>query len=281
VRPQAAALTAEREAARRALEETREAIQSNEIARAATASVRAMETGLAGKPEAGDADEVIVRVVAVGDFRKGVPAVPLEGISVRLKVGDQVVADSITDRLGLASLPLGRRGDATYEVEVLGADCAALVCQPGRADGKTPPAPHLIELPRNEALKPQLERAQPIEDAIRAARDRAALAEAVVKKGLVAQEKRLVEHVAELDAAIAGTPSGPAEEAPTVAPLRNEPVRPKEDAQAKEDVQPKEAARPKGDVRPKDEHGAKPERASKRSRRAAKTPRKGRGKPKS
>jgi hypothetical protein len=103
----------------------------------------------------------------------------------------------------------------------------------------------------------------------------------VVKKGLVAQEKRLVEHVAELDAAIAGTPSGPAEEAPTVAPLRNEPVRPKEDAQAKEDVQPKEAARPKGDVRPKDEHGAKPERASKRSRRAAKTPRKGRGKPKS
>jgi hypothetical protein len=70
-------------------------------------------------------------------------------------------------------------------------------------------------LGRTEALKPQLERAAPLEDSLRLARARAALAREALRKALTTQEARLVEHVAEIDDELAGrrrpTPTDPDE----------------------------------------------------------------------
>jgi hypothetical protein len=191
-------LAGERAAAKRALDETREALQSGEIVQAAENAVRNLETAIAGKPEAGDPGEVVARVVAVGDRRSGVPAVPLEGLRARLKVDGKVIAEGITGKLGLVSFPLGDLRDVSYEVEVLGTDCAPTA--PGRSTRGSGGDSILIEVPRTEALKPHLERARPLEDGIRDARDRAALGAKVITDALVAQEKQLVEYLAELGA---------------------------------------------------------------------------------
>jgi hypothetical protein len=191
--------SAEADAARRALEQTREAIKSGELTRVGEQAVRALEQSLAGKPEAGDPGEVVVRVVAVGDRREGVPSVPLGGLTVRLNVENKPIAEKVTDPRGLAALPLGDIADAAYEVEVLGADCAPIACQPGRIQRKAGVETHLIELPRTEALKPQLERALPLEDAVRAARARADVAARVMQQALAEQEKQLVEFLAEIE----------------------------------------------------------------------------------
>jgi hypothetical protein len=189
---------ADKEAARRALDQTRDALRSGDIAKAGAKAAAAIESSLAGKPEPVGAEVITARVVAVGDAKKGIPSIPLEGLTVRLKVEDKVIEESATDRLGLVSLPIGRHADAAYEMEVLGPDCGVVACQSGRAGAKSPAA-HLIELPRTAGLKPQIERAKPLEDVIRKARERAAIAEEVVRKALTAQEKRLVEYLDGLD----------------------------------------------------------------------------------
>jgi hypothetical protein len=195
-----AGFAGEREAAKRALDETREAIQSGALVKAGADIVRDLERSLAGKPEPGDPGEVVARVVAAGDRSAGLPAVPLEGLQARLKVDGKVVAESVTGKLGLVTLPLGGLGDVSYEVEVLGTDCAPAACVTGRATRESGGDSHLVELPRTDAIKPQIERARPFEEGIRAARDRAALSAEVMTKALAAQEKRLVEYLAGLDA---------------------------------------------------------------------------------
>jgi hypothetical protein len=196
-------LAAEREAARVALERTEEELKSGDLARAGAEAVGALEESVAGKPEAADPGAVIARVVAVGDRKEGLPAVPLEGLKARLRIGERTVAEATTDRVGLVALPIGEE-KGSYELEVLGPDCVVMACQPGRLTGDTPP-PHLVELPRTEALKPPIERAAPFEAAILKARDRAAIAERVMTKALLEQARALSKYIAEIDAGSGGT----------------------------------------------------------------------------
>ena len=264
----------EREAARRALEETREALRSGEIAKAGQNAAREFERSLAAKPERGDLGEIVVRAVAIGDQRKGVPAIPLEGVPTRLKVDGKIIAEASTNAIGLVSLPLGELTEVSYEIEVLGADCGVLACQTGRATRKLGADSHLIELPRTEALKPYLERAQPLEDAIRSARDRAAIGEEVMTKALVVQEKRLVEYLEALDS--------PGREAPRDAPKEN--TEPAQKAEPPEkNAAPATNARPaKGESSVKPATSAKSDRpASARKTRVTKPPAKRGGKKRS
>jgi hypothetical protein len=212
----------DRDAARRALDETQEALRSGTIADAAVKAAAAFEAALIDTPQKGDAGEVVARVIATGDRREDLPAVPLEGITIRLKVGDREVAEAASDRVGLVTLSLGDITDTRYEIEVLDADCSVLLCKHGRVDGAGSTAPHLLELPRTGALKPHLERAQPFEKAIRDARDRAKLGKEVVTKALKAQEKALREYLAEKPG------ERPTKDAPREQPVKDAPRPPAE-----------------------------------------------------
>jgi hypothetical protein len=195
-------LVAQREQAARALEQTHQARTSGEIERAGDAVVEALEEGLSGSPEPGPAGVVIARVVAAADSKEKRPAVPLSGLVTRLKVKSEVVREESTNAFGIIDLELPKATEGTYELEVLGPDCTVLVCQPGRWGPQQPSPVHRIELGRTDQLQPHLERARPLEDSIIKARERAELAREVATKALAAQETRLVEYLAEIDAAL-------------------------------------------------------------------------------
>lgn len=199
-------LVAQREQAVRALQQTREARKSGELERIGESAVKELESSIAGVPDTAEAGFAIARVVASGDAKAGLPAVPLSGLTTRLKIKEKVEAEDVTNAFGLVTLPLPKETEGSYELEVLAPDCTLLACQPARWTPKRPAAPHLFELARTENLKPHVERAQPLEEGIRQARARATLARDVMVKALEAQETRLVEYLAEIDAALAREP---------------------------------------------------------------------------
>jgi hypothetical protein len=235
-------LVAQREQAARALEQTYEARTSGEIERAGDAVVKALEEGLSGSPEPGPAGVVIARVVAAADSRAKRPAVPLSGLVTRLKVKSEVVREESTNAFGIVDLELPKATEGTYELEVLGPDCTVLACQQGRWGPKQPSPVHRIELGRTDQLQPQLERARPLEDSINKARERADLAREVATKALAAQETRLVEYLAEIDAALACQPL-PRTEAPRQ-PLGEVETQPAPEATARAETSQVETARP-------------------------------------
>jgi hypothetical protein len=196
-----AGLAAERERAVRALEETRRALVSGEIARAAEAALEQVEASLTGRPEESPG-VVTARVVAIGD-RKARP-IPLGGVGVRLKVNNRVVSEARTNEVGLATIELGRKNGAKYELEALAPDCTVLACQPGVWDPDKPGGTHLFELPRTKNLRAPLERARPFDEGLRKAHERAQLARDVAVKALEAQERHLEKYVATIDAELAG-----------------------------------------------------------------------------
>jgi hypothetical protein len=204
--PDLAGVAELRQQALLALEQTREARRTGEIEKAATETLNEIETSLAGLPEAGPPGVVTARVVASGDSKVNLPAIPLAGLTARLKVGDKVVQEEETNAFGLVDLELPKDAEGSYEIEVLGPSCNVLVCQRGRWNPNQPAPAHRIELARSAELKPQLERSAAIEEGIKQARSRAELASAVVAKALEAQEKRLVEYLGELDDLLKGNP---------------------------------------------------------------------------
>lgn len=221
-------LIEQRAQALRALEQTRAAQKTEEIARAGESAVRELETAVAGRPEPGPPGWITARVVATGQSERGVPPIPLADLPVRLKVAGEVVREGGTDRLGMVGLELPKERFEAYELEVVGPDCQVIACQAGRWSENEPASTHLFEVPRTEALAPQLERARPFELGIRKARERAALAREVVTKALAAQETRLQEYLAEIEAALAcepepGQPQGGTEPPSASGPARPEP----------------------------------------------------------
>ena len=192
-------LTEQRQQAVRALEETREARQTGEIEKAAAKVVDQLEQGLTGTPEPGSSGVVTARVVASGDSKERQPAVPLAGLTARLKVNEKVVEEKETNPFGLVTLELPKEEAGSYELEILGPSCNVIACQQGRWGPKQSPVGHRIEVGRSEELKPQLERAAMFEEAIKKARERANIARDVVIKALDAQERKLIEYLAEID----------------------------------------------------------------------------------
>ena len=165
--------------------------------------MKELEIALTGPPEPSRDGVLTARVVATGDKRANLPAVPLGGLAVRLKVKEVVVAEARSNAFGLVSLDLPREEqEGRYDLEVLGPDCAVLACVTDRWDPQKQAPVHHVELARTEALQPQLEAARPFEEAIQNARERAALARQVAVKALQAQEIRLVAYLAEIDAAM-------------------------------------------------------------------------------
>ena len=190
----------------RALEQTKEVIQSGRLARSGETMAADLEAALAGKPEAGAPGTIRVRVAAAPVAKEKLPAVPLAELQVRLKIKEQIVREEPTNAVGLVELEVPAEfSKSDYEIEVFAPDCTVVACQHGRLTGKQTGPVHLIELPRKENLKPQIERAKPIEDGLKAARERAALVRTVAVKALKEQETRLVEYLAEIDQEIAST----------------------------------------------------------------------------
>jgi hypothetical protein len=192
-------LIRQRNEAIRALEQTREARKTGEIEKAAATVVDQLEKGLTGEPEIGPPGVVTARVVASGDSKARQPAVPLAGLIARLKVGEEIIEEKETNQFGLVSLELPKSEKGSYELEVLGPNCNVIACQKGRWGPKRSPVAHRIELGRSEQLKPQLERAARLEEAIKKARERADIARGVVIKALDAQERKLIEYLSEID----------------------------------------------------------------------------------
>jgi hypothetical protein len=223
-------LLAQRERVVAALEQTRAARKSGVIVQTAATTLKQLEMVVVGQPESTDAGIVLARVVAAGDADTRLSAVPLAGLTVRLRIKENVVVEETTNALGLALLQLPKneagctaaravsaifsladtqspKDEAgTYKVEVLAPDCTILACQAGRWQPRQPAPVHLVELARTENLKPHIERASPLQKGIRQARERASLAREVVAAALKAQETRLIEYLAEIDAALACEP---------------------------------------------------------------------------
>ena len=263
-------LAEQRQQALRALEQTREARQSGEIEKGAARLVEQLENGLTSEPRPGPPTVVAARVVASGDSKSGQPAVPLAGLIARLKVNNEIVAERETSRFGLVNLERPKQEEGSYELEVLGPNCNVIACQKGRWGPNQSPAGHRIELARSEELKPQLERAAKLEEAIKKARERAEIARDVVIKALDAQEQKLIEYLSEIDEELKG-------EQPREDDLRKELDRPlkRQQAETPQPVTPVETqatrttelnidrreteARPKLEEKPKPEEQTKPQ----------------------
>jgi hypothetical protein len=215
-------LVMQREQAARALDQTRQARRSGEIEQAGPRTAQELEQAVAGPPDPGPPGFVTARVVASPDARSKRPAVPLSGLTVRLTIGRRVptkpkekerppaegdegaLAEGTTNAFGLVALELPKPNQGAYALEVLGPDYTLLTSEAGRWSAKQPSPIHLVELARAASLKPHLERARPLEEGIIEARARADMAREVAAKALEVQEKRLVEYLGEIDAALAG-----------------------------------------------------------------------------
>src|SRR5688500_15069976 len=84
-------LTENRKQALRALEETREAIQSGQLLRSGEAAAKELENALTGKPEAGEPGVIMARVVASSVAKEKLPPVPLAGLQVQLRIKEEIL----------------------------------------------------------------------------------------------------------------------------------------------------------------------------------------------
>ncbi|HYP07852.1 MAG TPA: hypothetical protein VER03_16585 [Bryobacteraceae bacterium] len=198
----------------RALDQTRAARSTGDIAKVADEAVKQIETGLTGMPEAGPEGTIVARVVASADSQSKAPAIPLSGLLARLKVNHEIVAENDTNAFGVVDFEIPKAAEGSYEIEVLAPDCSVLVCQSGKFDGRRRNPVHRIETPRSGIIKSQIERSKPIEEGILQARERAKLVREVANKALAEQEKVLVKYLEDLDAELQCESKAAAEEKP-------------------------------------------------------------------
>lgn len=184
----------------RALQQTRAEIGNSSVDKTADKALQEVERRLTGPPDPGIPGVVTVRVVGVPG--KNEPATPLAGISLHLKVGDQVVAETQTDDLGLGQLELPKNGYESYEIEAIGPGCQVIACQRSlvASDSTELNSPiHLFNVAKTEGLTPNFERAKPWQDALVSARKRRDLSVQAAKVALQRQESELVKLIEEID----------------------------------------------------------------------------------
>jgi hypothetical protein len=197
-------LAERRRQAVRALQQTRAEMRERSVNKAANEALRSAEQRLTGPPDPGAPGIVTARVVGVPG--KGEPSTPLAGIGLRLKMKENVVAETQTDALGLGQLELPQDVRESYELEALGPDCQVIACQRGSVDpqSKEPVSPtHMFEVARTDVLTPNFERAKPWQEALVTARKRRDLTVRAVSVALEKQEGDLVKLIAEIDEGLA------------------------------------------------------------------------------
>ncbi|HWM92959.1 MAG TPA: hypothetical protein VN493_19505 [Thermoanaerobaculia bacterium] len=227
-----AGLVARKAAVERALSETREELKGGQILATVREELRGFLEAPLAPPPTGAPDTLAVRVLgARGGQAKtqAKPRVPLPGLTLELRAGEEIIARAIsglgggaaqgsipdeikglfekivaqatTDLLGAAVIAFPESVKGAFEVNVLGPDSKVLATHRGRrTKGKAHTA--LIEVGYSTALAPAFDKGETWLAAGRVAEERAAEMEKKIAKALQNQEKALAVAVAELDEAI-------------------------------------------------------------------------------
>ena len=226
-----AGLMARKAALERALGETREEQKGGQILPTVREELRGFLEAPLAPPPPGAPDTLAVRVLgARGGQAKTQPKprVPLPGLTVELRAGEQVIARTLsglggaaqgsfpdeikglfekvvaqatTDLLGVAVIAFPESVKKDFEANVLGPDSKVLATYRGQ---RTEDKPHtaLIEVGYSTALGPAFDKGETWLEAGRRAEAKAAELETKIAKALQNQEKALVAAIAELDEAI-------------------------------------------------------------------------------
>lgn len=226
-----AVLVARKAAVERALRETREELKGGQILAMVREELRGFLEAPLAPPPAGAPDTLAVRVLgARGGQAKAQakPRVPLPGLTVELRAGEEIIARAIsgladaakgsfpdeikglfekvvaqatTDLLGAAVIPFPESVKGAFDVNVLGPDSKVLATYRGkRTKGKAHTA--LIEVGYSTALAPAFDKGETWLTAGRVADERATEMEKKIAKALQNQEKALAAAIPELDEAI-------------------------------------------------------------------------------
>jgi hypothetical protein len=182
-----------------ALKQTRELRDSGRIAKAVAERLARLSGSATERPEAGPEGTLVARVVGIaGDKQR----LPLPGLDVQLKFGQEIVSEDKTDFTGLVVLALPKeQREGKYEIDIIGSDCQVCSCARGALRAGDRPT-HLIEVEPKEGLKPAFQRGEVWLHAGKAATERADQLTRAVEKALAAQERELEKGIRELDDAM-------------------------------------------------------------------------------
>jgi hypothetical protein len=195
-----------------ALRETQAERASGQLLKAVDTDTESLLNFATALPPAGPEKTVLVRTV--GLLRKSHQAterVPLEGLTVRLRIGENEIAAEKTGPQGIAVLRLPEGKAVAYEVEALDPRCQVIACEHGKLSDKHGAA-HLLEVEEGKGLAAAFERAQPWLEAAGATSLRAAALKKTVATALERQETELKAMLSEVNALLA-QPSPPSRKA--------------------------------------------------------------------